>query len=303
MIPYGRKTKFLGGQTMTSPRTLLGAFDLHAKKQLGQNFLTDSAVPEMIVAKSGLAAGDIVLEIGAGLGALTIAAAKVADKVYAVERDYNLIPILTSELAAAGVSEKVEIIHSDILRVDLPAIAQKHAGKIRVMGNLPYNISSQILIWLIHSRSYVDKAFFMLQKELADRIVAPPKAKDYGRLSAVIQYCSTVRRLVAIGSGQFFPKPKVDSEVIEVSFAGKPEQSAHDEEFLFSVIKAAFGQRRKNLKNSLTGSQLGIDTEHVLEALAQSSIDHQRRAETLTIQEFVTLSDRLGAYRPQQDAS
>jgi 16S rRNA (adenine1518-N6/adenine1519-N6)-dimethyltransferase len=149
----------------------------------------------------------------------------------------------------------------------------------------------------------VDKAFFMLQKELADRIVAPPKAKDYGRLSAVIQYCSTVRRLVAIGSGQFFPKPKVDSEVIEVSFAGKPEQSAHDEEFFFSVIKAAFGQRRKNLKNSLTGSQLGIDTEHVLEALAQSSIDHQRRAETLTIQEFVTLSDRLGVYRPQQDAS
>ncbi len=282
---------------MTSPRTLLGANELHAKKQLGQNFLTDPCIPEMIVEKSGIGSGDVVFEIGAGLGALTIPAARAAKKVYALERDKSLVPLLQNELEAAGVKDKVEVIQGDILRMDLAAVAGTHEGKIRVMGNLPYNISSQILIWLVRSRNLSDKGVFMLQKELADRIAAPPASKDYGRLSAVIQYCATVRRVMSIGSGQFFPKPKVDSEVIEISFEGKPDQAAIDEEFLFQVIKAAFGQRRKNLKNSLSGGQLGIDSAIIMEALSASSIDHQRRAETLTIKEFVTLSDTLGAMR------
>lgn len=283
---------------MTSPRTLLGAYDMHAKKQLGQNFLVDPAVPAMIVAQSNLCPEDVVLEIGAGLGALTIAAARVAKKIYAVERDWNLVPLLRSELLAAGVADRVEILESDILRVDLPSLAEKHGRKFRVMGNLPYNISSQILIWLVRARNHADKGVFMLQKELAERIAAPPGSRDYGRLSAVIQYCATVKRLTSVGSGQFFPRPKVDSEVIEISFAGKPERAAKNEDFLFAVIKGAFGQRRKNLKNALTGSQLGIAPELILSALSEASIDHHRRAETLTIAEFVTLSDILAGHLP-----
>ena len=278
---------------MTSPRTLLTAWELHAKKQFGQNFLTDPATPEMIVRRSGLMPGDVVFEIGAGLGALTVPSARVAERVYAVERDPHLIPLLRNELLAAGVLDKVEIIHDDILAVDLPAIASHHKGKIRVMGNLPYNISSQILIWLVRSRQCVDKAVFMFQKELAERIVAPPGAKDYGRLSAVIQYCAEIRTIARIGSGQFFPKPAVDSEVIEIDFSGKPDHPARDEAFLFDVIKAAFGKRRKNLKNSLTSSQLGIEQDQMLIALDKASIDYHRRAETLTILEFVTLSNHL----------
>jgi 16S rRNA (adenine1518-N6/adenine1519-N6)-dimethyltransferase len=282
---------------MTSPRNILGAYDMHAKKQLGQNFLCDKAVPEMIVEKSGLGPEATVFEIGAGLGALTIAAAKRAKKVYALERDRSLVPLLKTELLAAGVDEKVEVIEGDILRADLKTVTKGHSGKVRVMGNLPYNISSQIIIWLVKSRSLVDKGVFMLQKEMADRVAAPPGSKDYGRLSAVVQYCADVRKLASIGASQFFPRPKVDSEVIEISFEGKPVRPALDEDFLFSVIKAAFGQRRKNLKNSLTGGQLGVDGSGIMEALEKAGIDHQRRAETLTVAEFVILSDILLPFR------
>jgi 16S rRNA (adenine1518-N6/adenine1519-N6)-dimethyltransferase len=278
---------------MTSPRTILAAWDLHAKKQFGQNFLVDPAVPAMIVSKARITANDNILEIGAGLGALTIPLARTAASVHTVERDNNLVPLLRNELLAAGVMDKVDIIHNDILEVDLPAIAEKSGGPIIVMGNLPYNISSQILIWLVRSRHAVSRAVFMFQKELADRIAAPPGSRDYGRLSAVIQYCATIHSVVRIDASQFFPRPKVDSEVIEIVFRSPPPFPADDEDFLFAVIKAAFGQRRKNLKNALSGSQLELPSDIILNALTSAGIDHHRRAETLTVEEFVRLSHHL----------
>ncbi|MBU1170633.1 MAG: ribosomal RNA small subunit methyltransferase A [Proteobacteria bacterium] len=278
---------------MTSPRTILTAWNLHAKKQFGQNFLSDPSTPEMIVRKSGLAQGDIVFEIGAGLGALTIPCARLANKVYAVERDNQLVPLLKNEILAAGLMDKVDIIHDDILKVDLSAIAAKHGQQLRVMGNLPYNISSQILIWLVKARKHVDKAVFMFQKELADRIAAPAGSKNYGRLSAVVQYCAAISSVAKIDASQFFPKPKVDSEVIDIVFFDKPEWPANNEEFLFAVIKAAFGQRRKNLKNSLGSNLAGMDSKSIMTALEQVDIDHHRRAETLSIREFVMLSNAL----------
>lgn len=282
-----------GINQMTSPRTILTAWNMKAKKQFGQNFLADPSTPEMIVRKSGLTDKDIVFEIGSGLGALTIACARVAEKVYAVERDNQLVPLLKNELLAAGVMDKVTIIHDDILNTNLEEIAASHGRPLRVMGNLPYNISSQILIWLVGARRHADKAVFMFQKELADRIAAPPGSRDFGRISAVVQYCATITPLVKIDASLFYPKPQVDSEVVEIRFFEKPEYPADDESFLFEVIKAAFGQRRKNLKNSLSNNLGGLSQEQVLDALQTTGIDHNRRAETLSIKEFVSLANEL----------
>ncbi|GAB6097414.1 16S rRNA (adenine(1518)-N(6)/adenine(1519)-N(6)) -dimethyltransferase RsmA [Desulfatiferula olefinivorans] len=278
---------------MTSPRILLTAWNLHAKKQFGQNFLADPSVPDMIVGKSDLKGEDIVLEIGAGLGALTLPIARTAARVYAVERDNQLVPLLRNELLSAGLDHKVTLIHDDILNVDLGAISQTHGRPVRVMGNLPYNISSQILIWLVRGRKHVDRAVFMFQKELADRIAAKVGSKDYGRLSAVIQYCAAVRPLVRVDASRFFPRPKVDSEVIEIRFFDRPEWPAQDETFLFSVIKAAFGQRRKTLKNALCNNLSEIPADRITAALDTAGIDPQRRAETLAVEEFVRLANIL----------
>ncbi len=278
---------------MTSPRTLLSAWNLRAKKQFGQNFLADPSTAEMIVTRSQIVPEDIVLEIGAGLGALTIPAARVAQKVYAVDRDPRMIRLLKTELLANRLSN-VRVIEENILKVDIEALAEDDHRQLVVMGNLPYNISSQILVQLIQSRKVVDRAILMFQKELAQRITAPPGCKDYGRLTAMLRYCSDIRRLANVGASLFFPRPKVDSEVIEVKFKDSPEHPADNEGFLFKTIKAAFGQRRKTLRNALAGSALRLDNETVATALKDAGIDSSRRAETLETEEFVRLSNCLG---------
>ena len=278
---------------MTSPRTLLSAWNLRAKKQFGQNFLADPSTAEMIVTRSQIVPEDIVLEIGAGLGALTIPAARVARKVYAVDRDPRMIRLLKTELLANRLSN-VRVIEENILKVDIEALAEDDHCQLVVMGNLPYNISSQILVQLIQSRKVVDRAILMFQKELAQRITAPPGCKDYGRLTAMLRYCSDIRRLANVGASLFFPRPKVDSEVIEVKFKDIPEHPADNEDFLFKTIKAAFGQRRKTLRNALAGSALRPDNETVATALKDAGIDSSRRAETLEAEEFVRLSNCLG---------
>lgn len=280
---------------MTSPRTILTAWNMHAKKNYGQNFLSDPGVTEMIVERAGISSEDSVFEIGAGLGALTIPAAKKAMKVYAVEKDRQIIPLLRNELLAAGVSDKVEIVSSDILKITIEDIVEKHDKKLIVIGNLPYNISSQVLIWLIRSRHIAEKAVFMFQKELAERIASPPGSKQYGRISAVVQYCGEIKTVARVDAHLFYPRPKVDSEVIEIKLNEKPEFQADDEALLFDVIRAAFGKRRKNLKNSLTQSDLGLDTDTVMAVLESTDIDYHRRAETLSVEEFVRLSNCIGA--------
>lgn len=278
---------------MTSPRTLLTAWNLRAKKQLGQNFLSDPSTAEMIVRRSQIRPEDILLEIGAGLGALTIPAARVARKVYAVDRDPRMVSLLKTELLAQHLSNVV-IMEKNILQVDIEALAADDQRQLIVMGNLPYNISSQILVQLIRSRKSVTRAVLMFQRELAQRITAPCGCKDYGRLTAMLRYCSDIRPLAKIGASCFFPKPKVDSEVVEVRFRAAPEYPADDEAFLFETIRAAFGQRRKTLRNALAGSALRLDSHTAKDALTDAGIDPSRRAETLETEEFVRLSNCLG---------
>jgi 16S rRNA (adenine1518-N6/adenine1519-N6)-dimethyltransferase len=274
---------------MTSPRNLLKAWDLKPKKRMGQNFLTDPSTAQTIVTRANLMADDTVLEIGAGLGALTVPLSRVVKKVYAVEKDRQLIELLRTELLANRISN-CEIMTQNILEMDLHAFATANAVQLTVIGNLPYGISSQILIKLIQSRHIISRAVLMFQKELAQRIAAKPGGKQYGRITAMLGYCADIKRLANISSTVFYPSPKVDSAVIEINFRSTSAYGSHDETMLFRVIKAAFGNRRKTLKNALAAGDLSIDTQLVLQALSAAGIDPVRRAETLSPSEFVALS-------------
>jgi len=277
---------------MTSPRILLAAHNIRPKKQLGQNFIIDPAFTKMIVNRSGILPEDVVLEIGAGLGALTIPLARKAKKVFAVEKDQQIINILKTEILASGLSNTV-IIEKNILAVDIEVLAENIGRKIVVMGNLPYNISSQILVQLVKSRKMVSRAILMFQKEMAQRISAQPDCKDYGRLAVMLSYCSDIKKLADAKASLFFPRPKVDSEILELRFKNKVMHPARDEAFFFRVIKAAFGNRRKTLKNALAASELNIDANTAKHILECSGIDPVRRAETLNTEEFVKLSNLL----------
>ena len=277
---------------MTSPRILLAAHKIHPKKQLGQNFIVDPAFTEMIVKRAGILPEDIILEIGAGLGALTIPLARRAKKIFAVEKDRQIIPILNMEILVSGLTN-ISIIEKDILAVNIKTLVENMGGKIVVMGNLPYNISSQILVQLIRSRGGISRAVLMFQKELAQRITAEIGCKDYGRLTVMLRYCSDIKKLVDVKASLFFPKPKVDSQILELKFKKEIDHKAVDELFFFKVIKSGFGNRRKTLKNALAASELNIDPDTAKRVLEKSGIDPTRRAETLTVEEFVRLSNTL----------
>lgn len=277
---------------MTSPRTLLSAWNLHPKKQLGQNFLAEPSTAKMIIERAGITPEDTVLEIGSGLGALTIPAAARAGRVIAVETDRQIADLLKTELLAAG-SANVDIVRDSILKVDIAQRVADEKRKIVVLGNLPYNISSQILVRLVNARKVIRRAVVMFQKELAERLLAVPGNKVYGRITVMLAYCAEIKTVATIKARMFYPRPKVDSEVLEICFREKITPAADDEEYLFQVVKAAFGKRRKTLKNALGQSQLGITGATAEKALTAVAINPVRRAETLTVDEFVHLSNVL----------
>ena len=287
---------------MTSPRILLAAHNIRPKKQMGQNFIVDPGFTEKIVKLAEILPEDIILEIGAGLGALTIPLARRAQKVFAVEKDRQIIPILNLEILVSGLTN-ISIIEKDILSVDVKALVEDMGRKIVVMGNLPYNISSQILVQLVRSREGISRAVLMFQKELAQRITAETGCKDYGRLTVMLRYCSDIKKLFNAKASLFFPKPKVDSQILEVKFKKKIEHEATDEQFLFKVIKSGFGNRRKTLKNALSASDLNIDSNTATMVLEKSGIDPIRRAETLTVEEFVRLSNTLIEHKQNRERS
>jgi 16S rRNA (adenine1518-N6/adenine1519-N6)-dimethyltransferase len=278
---------------VTSPRVLLAAHNIRARKQLGQNFLNDPNLSRAIVEKAELGADDVVLEIGPGLGAITLPAARKAKRVVAVDKDGRVVGLLKTELMAAGI-DNVEIREADILRVDLTQIHRNAGRPLVVMGNLPYNISSQVVVQLIHARSCVDRAVLMLQKEMAQRICAGPGSKNYGRLSVMLGYCGVAKVVLRARASRFFPAPKVDSTVIRIRFADPPSVPAKDEALLFRVIKAAFGKRRKTLRNALTQHDLGLAPSTCKRLLTEAQIDPMRRAESLSVPGFVRLSDVIG---------
>lgn len=278
---------------MTFPARLLRKKNIFPKKDYGQNFLSDDATARMIIERTGIDRNDTVLEIGSGLGALTAEAARKAKKVYAIEKDNRLIDLLEEEIAQSG-QNNVEIICKDFFKLEIEELAQRNG--LVIIGNLPYNISSQILFRLVEKREFIKRAYLMFQLELANRITASPGEKDYSRLSAVMQYCSDVKPVADIKPHLFFPKPAVQSRVIEVSFFDTPVSSCEKEKYLFTVIKAAFSKRRKTLKNSIAGDDLSINREEAEIILKAAKIDPVRRGETVNVEEFVALAKHAWNY-------
>jgi 16S rRNA (adenine1518-N6/adenine1519-N6)-dimethyltransferase len=281
---------------------LLSAHDLKPRKQLGQNFLAQPATARMIVERARIGPDDRVLEIGPGLGALTLPLAEAAGSVVAVEKDAGLVPLLRQALAAAG-HARVAVREADILGCDLAAIAREAGGPLTVVGNLPYNISSQVVVQLIEARRDVVRAVLMFQRELAARLEAAPGGRDYGRITAMLSYCASVRRLAVVGASAFYPAPQVDSEVVAIRFDPDRPYPPHDERHLFRVIAAAFGQRRKTLRNALASGGLGLAADAAEEALRKAGIDPRRRAETVSPSEFVALEVALHAIEGDRSPS
>ncbi len=260
-------------------------------KGLGQNFLTDKNIIDSIIEGSGVTADDLVIEIGPGIGVITRELAEIAHKVIAIEIDTNLLPILNETL---GEFDNVKVLNEDVLKTDLKAIieGENFPGKVRVIGNLPYYITTPIIMKLLEDAPGIDTITVMMQKEVADRLKAGPGTKDCGAISLMVQYFSDITEIVKVPKTVFVPQPKVDSMVLRLDVKENPAVEVRDPDFMFRVIKAGFGQRRKTLSNALSVLE-GYSKDQIKAALAASGIDPVRRGETLDLTEYARLSDAL----------
>lgn len=274
---------------------ILHKYNFSFQKKFGQNFLVDKNILEKIVDAAQLADTDCVLEIGPGIGTMTQYLADRARTVVAVEIDKNLIPILQDTLSPYN---NIKLINEDILKVDIGRIVEEeNAGNpIKIVANLPYYITTPIIMQLFESHIALDSITVMVQKEVADRMQAAPGTKDYGALSLAVQYYSKPEIITRVPASCFMPRPNVDSAVIRLAGYGKPKSA--DEAYLFAVIRASFNQRRKTLVNGLANApNLGVSKEDVKTVLEQMGLSTDVRGETLTLERFIELSGRLLEHR------
>ena len=263
------------------------------QKKFGQNFLIDSNILEKIVDSAELTEQDCVLEIGPGIGTMTQYLAEQAREVIAVEIDKNLIPILEETL---GDYDNLTVINEDILKVDINRIVQERNGgrPIKVVANLPYYITTPIIMALFEKHIPLQSITIMVQKEVADRMQVGPGTKDYGALSLAVQYYSKPEIVARVPASCFIPRPNVDSTVIRLERYDEPPVEVADESYLFAVIRASFNQRRKTLVNGLTNAgNLGVSRPDVEKVLAEMELSPTVRGETLTLEQFAELSSRL----------
>lgn len=272
---------------------ILKKYNFNFQKRFGQNFLIDSNILTKIVESAEVTKEDFVLEIGPGIGTMTQYLAESAREVVAVEIDKSLIPILGDTLSSY---DNVIVINEDILKVDIERLVQeKNQGKpIKVVANLPYYITTPIIMGLFESHVPLKSITIMVQKEVADRMQVGPGTKDYGALSLAVQYYARPEVIAYVSPACFIPKPNVGSAVIRLDRYEKPPVETEDEAFLFAVIKAAFNQRRKTLANGLANArELGITRQQAEEALLQMELSPSIRGEALTLREFADLSNIL----------
>lgn len=272
---------------------ILQKYNFSFRKKFGQNFLIDGNILEKIVDAAQITEADCVLEIGPGIGTMTQYLAERAKTVVAVEIDTNLIPILRDTLSSYN---NVEIINQDILKIDINSIVEEQNGgnPIKIVANLPYYITTPIIMSLLEKHVKLQSITIMVQKEVADRMQAGPGTKDYGALSLAVQYYTKPEIITKVPASCFMPRPNVDSTVIRLTKYEQPPVEALDEEFLFAVIRASFNQRRKTLINGLSNAgNLGISKERAATVLEQMGLPAQIRGEALTLEQFTEFSNFL----------
>ena len=270
---------------------ILQKYDFVFQKRFGQNFLIDTHVLEKIIREAGITKDDMVLEIGPGIGTMTQYLCENARKVIAVEIDKNLIPILTQDTLSEY--DNVRIINEDILKLDINQLVEEENGgkPIKVVANLPYYITTPIIIELLESGAGFDSITVMVQKEVAERMQAGPGGKDYGALTLLVRYYSEAEVIANVPPNSFIPRPGVDSAVIKLSLLKKPRVETEDPGRLFAIIRAAFSQRRKTLSNALKNdAALKIPREKTEEALETMGLKTDIRGERLSLEEFAELS-------------
>lgn len=269
-------------------------YGLRLKKGLGQHILKNREMIHEIIARAGFSASDHVIEVGPGLGALTLPLARCVHHIYAVEKDPHLAEMLATSLSREGIAN-VSLIIQDILEVDFSEFPPPLGGKTGVIGNLPYHISSPFLEKLMESRERVSRAVLMFQREVARRLIASPGTKEYGSLSVLMQYHARLSPLLEVSREAFYPIPKVDSMVVEIDFERPHPRKTNDEESFRRLVRSAFSHRRKTLLNSLRASPFSWNAADVLKALRECTIDSRVRAEALGIDEFLCLSHALAS--------
>jgi 16S rRNA (adenine1518-N6/adenine1519-N6)-dimethyltransferase len=283
---------------MGNTKELVKRFNIRLTKSLGQNFLTDDAVLNQIVDAADVNKKDFIIEVGSGVGSMTSALALRAASIIGIEIDKHLIPALRDNLKEFS---NVEIINEDILKIDLKNMVDEKLTKlkessedtsVKVIANLPYYITTPIIMKFLEEAPGIDAMVFMVQKEVADRMCAPPGGKDYGALSIAVQYYSKPEKIFNVPPHCFIPQPNVDSTVIKLNVLKVPPVELLSKDMFFKTVKAAFAQRRKTLVNALSNS--GYFTESktdIVRILKELGIDEKRRGETLSIMQFAQLSN------------
>ncbi len=277
--------------TPSATKEIINKYSFAFQKKFGQNFLIDSNVLESIIRGAEITKEDFVLEIGPGIGTMTQYLCEAARQVVAVEIDKMLIPILEDTLSEY---DNVEVINQDVLKVDIKSLAEeKNNGKpIKVVANLPYYITTPIIMGLFESGVPIDSITIMVQKEVADRMQTGPGSKDYGALSLAVQFYATAKVILNVSATCFMPRPNVDSAVIKLTRHKEPTVNVADEKLMFKIIRASFNQRRKTLVNGLKNSpELSFSKEQIVKAIEKIGKPETIRGEALTLEEFAELAN------------
>ncbi len=282
---------YLGSPSAT--KEIINKYSFAFQKKFGQNFLIDANILENIVGAAEISKEDFVLEIGPGIGTMTQYLCEAAGQVVAVEIDKMLIPILQDTLSEY---DNVEIINQDVLKVDIKSMAEEKNQRkpIKVVANLPYYITTPIIMGLFESKVPIESITIMVQKEVADRMQTGPGSKDYGALSLAVQYYADAKVMLNVSASCFMPRPNVDSAVIQLTRHRKAPVDVEDEKLMFQIIRASFNQRRKTLVNGLKNSlELDFSKEEILSAIQEIGKPDTIRGEALTLEEFAMLSNQL----------